>query len=136
MERLVKRISGVARELMAQFWPGRITLVFEAKKTVPDNLTAGSGKIGVRMPGHAVALELARRVQGPLTGTSANISGDVGCSRIEHLDSRLARQVDIILDAGRLKGGLGSTVVDVTDERLRIIREGEISAEEIQAVLA
>ena len=135
LERLAKRIPVIARELMEQFWPGRITIVFEAKDTVPDNLTAGSGKIGVRMPGHAVALDLAKAVQGPITGTSANISGEAGCAQIEHLDAQFARQVDLILDAGALQGGLGSTIVDVTDERLQIIREGEISTEEIQSVL-
>ena len=55
--------------------------------------------------------------------------------RIDDLDAQITGQTDLILDAGRLKGGIGSTVVDVTDERLQIIREGEVSAEEIQSVL-
>lgn len=135
LEHLVKRIPDVASRLMVKFWPGRITIVFEARDTVPLKLTAQSGKIGVRMPGHAVAQALVKAVQGPITGTSANLSGDAGCSQIEHLNTQLTWQVDLILDAGPLKGGIGSTIVDVTGDRLQIIREGEISAEEIQSVV-
>ena len=135
LEPLVKRIPAVATKLMEHFWPGRITLVFEARDSVPDKLTAQTGKIGVRMPGHAVALALVKAVQGPITGTSANLSGRPGCHRIADLDLQIAGRLDLILDAGRLKGGIGSTVVDVTGERLQIMREGEISAAEIQLVL-
>jgi L-threonylcarbamoyladenylate synthase len=135
LEQLVKRIPDAAARLMERFWPGRITLVLEASDKLPGNLTAHTGKIGVRMPGHAVALALVRAVPGPITGTSANLSGRPGCHRIDDLDAQIAGQTDLILDAGRLKGGIGSTVVDVTDERLQVIREGEISAEEIQLVL-
>lgn len=135
MEKLVKRIPDAAARLMERFWPGRITLVLEARDKLPGNLTAHTGKIGVRMPGHAVALALVRAVQGPITGTSANLSGRPGCHRIDNLDTKIVGQTELILDAGRLKGGIGSTVVDVTAERLQIIREGEISAKEIQSVL-
>ncbi len=135
LEPLVKHIPAVASDLMAHFWPGRMTLVFEARDSVPDNLTARSGKIGVRLPGHAVALTLTKAVEGPITATSANISGRPGCRRTADLDPQMARRLDLILDAGPLKGGIGSTIVDVTDERLQIIREGEISTEEIQSVL-
>ena len=135
LAKLVKRIPEAATRLMERFWPGRITLVLEARDRLPANLTARTGKIGVRMPGHAVVLALVRAVPGPITGTSANISGRPGCHRIDDLDAQIAGQSDLILDAGILKGGIGSTVVDVTDERLKIIREGEISAEEIKSAL-
>ena len=135
LEQLAKRIPDAAARLMERFWPGRITLLLEARDNLPDNLTAHTGKIGVRMPGHAVALALVRSVSGPITGTSANLSGRPGCHRIDDLDAQIVDQTDLILDAGRLKGGIGSTVVDVTDERLQIIRQGEISAEEIQSVV-
>jgi L-threonylcarbamoyladenylate synthase len=116
LAQLAKRIPDAAARLMERFWPGRITLVLEARDTVPANLTAHTGKIGVRMPGHAVALALVKAVPGPITGTSANLSGRPGCHRIDDLDAQIAGQPDLILDAGRLKGGIGSTVVDVTDE--------------------
>jgi L-threonylcarbamoyladenylate synthase len=133
LELLVKHIPAVASDLMAHFWPGRITLVFEAGDSVPDNLTARSGKIGVRLPGHAVALTLTKAVEGPITATSANISGRPGCRRTADLDPQMARRLDLVLDAGALKGGVGSTVVDVSDGNPRILREGEITAQEILA---
>jgi L-threonylcarbamoyladenylate synthase len=74
-------------------------------------------------------------VGGPITGTSANLSGNMGGFQSQDFNSILADQLDLILDAGPLKGGPGSTVVDVTGEFPRIIREGEVSCEEIFAAL-
>ncbi len=135
LEPLVKRIPAIATRLMEHFWPGRITLVFEARDSVPDSLTAQTGKIGVRIPGHAVALALVKAVQGPITGTSANLSGRPGCHRIADLDLQIAGRLDLILNAGSLKGGKGSTVVDVSESNPRILREGEVTSQEILALL-
>ena len=135
LEQLVRRIPTIASDLMERFWPGRITLVFEARDTVPDNLTARSGKIGVRLPGHAVALALVKAVRRPITGTSANLSGGPDCHRVNALEPEIAGQLDLILDAGTLKGGKGSTVVDVTENTLQILREGAVSTKELLAIL-
>ena len=134
LERLVSFVSKAAFRIMEQFWPGRVTLVFEATGTVPHHLTAGTAKIGIRLPGHPVAAALVKSLGSPLTGTSANLSGRPGCRRIDDLDPQLNKQLDIVLDAGPLKGGTGSTVVDVTQDMPRIIREGEISGKEILAL--
>ena len=133
---LAKRIPDAATRLMERFWPGRVTLVLEARDTVPEDLTAHTGKIGARMPGHTVALAMVKAVSGPITGTSANLSGRPGCHRIDNLDTLIAERVDLILDAGRLKGGTGSTVVDVTESKPRILREGEVSSQEIFDLLS
>jgi len=77
---------------------------------------------------------LARATQGPLTGTSANISGCPGCHQIEGLQPAVTQQLDLILDAGPLRGGNGSTVVDVTGKIPRVLREGAVSEKEILAV--
>ncbi|UCE56499.1 MAG: threonylcarbamoyl-AMP synthase [Desulfobacterales bacterium] len=135
LDQLVKDIPPVAAKIIEHFWPGKITIVFAAKDSLPDNLTARTGKIGIRLAGHSVAAALVKHVEKPITGTSANVSGSAGCSRIEDLDFRIAQQVDLILDAGPLKGGKGSTVVDVTGDALQMIREGEISTEEILALI-
>ena len=116
---------------MDKFWPGRVTLVFKAADTVPHYLTAGSGKIGIRLPGHPVAAALVESLGAPLTGTSANLLGKPGCRRIDDLDPYLVQQLDAVLDAGPLKGGAGSTVVDVTQDIPTVLREGEISKNEI-----
>jgi L-threonylcarbamoyladenylate synthase len=131
LEMLVEKIPSAADAIMEAFWPGRVTLVFDARDTLPDSLTAQSGKIGVRLPGHPVAAAMVRQVKGPLTGTSANLSGRPGCYRLPDLDPQIAGQVDLVLDAGTLQGGVGSTVVDVTGEPPRILREGQVTASQI-----
>ncbi|MGD8881092.1 MAG: L-threonylcarbamoyladenylate synthase [Desulfobacterales bacterium] len=128
---LVMHIPPTADAIMEAFWPGRVTLVFEARNSLPDQLTAQTGKIGVRLPGHPAAFSLVKHVKGPLTGTSANISGQPGCHRAKELDPTIARQLDFILDAGNLMGGVGSTVVDVTVDPPRILREGQVAANDI-----
>jgi L-threonylcarbamoyladenylate synthase len=135
LKRIVKSIPPSASRIIEKFWPGRITIVFEAKETLPVKLTAGTGRIGVRLPEHPVAAALVNLVEGPITGTSANIAGNAGCSRIADLDPRIAEKLDLVLDAGPLKGGIGSTVVDVTGDVPRILREGAMPSVEIFAVL-
>ncbi len=132
---LVEDVPPFAACLMDYFWPGKITLVFEASKNVPANLTAGTGKIGLRLPAHPVAMALVHAVGGPITGTSANISGDAGCSDVSNMNPKVADQLDLILDAGPLKGGAGSTVIDVTGNAPRLLREGEVGQKDIRSVL-
>ncbi len=134
LERLVTRVSGTALTIMDRFWPGKVTLVFEARAEVPPYLTADSGKIGVRLPGHPVASSLVRELQGPITGTSANVSGRPGCHQIGDLPPEVTEKLDLILDAGPLKGGRGSTVVDVTGQVPQVLREGEVSLQDIIAI--
>jgi len=131
LESLVMHIPPAADAIMAAFWPGRVTLVFEARNSLPDQLTAQTGKIGVRLPGHPVAFSLVKHVKNPLTGTSANISGQPACHRAKDLDPTIAGQLDFILDAGNLRGGVGSTVVDVTVDPPRILREGAVTSREV-----
>ena len=131
LDSLVMHIPPAADAIMKAFWPGRVTLIFEARNSLPDELTARTGKIGVRLPGHPAAFSLVKHVKGPITGTSANISGQPGCHRAKDLDSAIAEQLDFILDAGTLLGGLGSTVVDVTVDPPRVLREGQVTAKDI-----
>ena len=132
---LVKFIPLVAERMMKTIWPGRISLVFEARDTLPPDLTANTGKIGIRMPEHRVAVALVEAFAGPITGTSANLSGDTGANQSPDLNSQIADSLDLMLDAGPLKGGIGSTVVDVTTDPPRILREGEVRAAEIFEVI-
>ncbi len=98
------------------------------------NLTGVTGKIGVRLCKHPVASALAKAAKSPITGTSANISGNTGCSDISNLDMKIAERTDLIIDAGSLKGGTGSTIVDVTTDFPAVLREGSIPAEDIFAL--
>ena len=132
---LVKKVPSAALILMEKYWPGNVTLVFEAKNNLPQNLTAGTGKIGIRIPSHPVAAALVHALDGPMTGTSANYSDRAGCSHISNLDLIITRRIDLILDAGTLGGGQGSTIVDITAGEPMILREGAISAKNIFNVL-
>ena len=135
LPRLVRNVPSVATHIMERFWPGEVTIVFEAKDSLPENLTGGTDRIGVRMPEHPVALALTNSVKGPITATSANITGQGGCSRVQDLDPLIADKLDLILDAGPLKGGIGSTVIDVTVDPLKFLREGAVSSKVILAAL-
>ena len=136
LDSLVANITPKAVAIMDTFWPGRVTLVFEAGDTLSNRLTAHTGKIGVRLAGHPVASALIKQVGSPVTGTSANLSGKPGCRQIQYLDPPIAKRVDLVLDAGMLEGGVGSTVVDVTEDRPQILREGQVTAEQILRILA
>lgn len=130
---LVNRISPVAEMLMARFWPGRLTLVFEASPAVSQDLTAATGRIGIRVVRHPVAAALVAALGRPITGTSANRSGFAPCDRVADLDPQVIQSVGLIFDAGPLFGSGPSTVVDVTGERPLILRIGAVSADEIHA---
>ena len=130
LKNFVKKVPDSARILMEKFWPGNLTLVFEAGEKVPPQLTAHTGKIGIRIPSHPVARALVQQAQGPITGTSANLSGQPGCDQVCNLPSAILDGADMILDAGPLKGG-GSTIVDVTCNPVQILRQGIIAQTDI-----
>ncbi len=135
LESIVTGIPPVAVTLMEAFWPGRLTLVFNAGKNLPQSLTAGTGKIGIRIPAHQVAVAIVNALENPIIGTSANLSEQGGCSHISRIDPEIVRCSSLILDAGLLKGGVGSTVIDVTATPPVILREGVISEKEIHLLL-
>ena len=135
LSELVREIPPKAVLLMEAFWPGGITVVLHAGERVSNRLTGNTGKIGVRVPKHPVAAAIVAQLEGPMTGTSANLSGRGGCSDIACLEEQVSAQLDGVVDAGPLQGGRGSTVIDVTIDPPRILREGTISEQQIQSVL-
>ncbi len=136
LDSLVASVTPEARGLMEAFWPGQLTLVFRDAGRLPEALTAGSGKIGIRLPWHPVARGLVLAVGEPITATSANLSGRTGTRDIKDLSPSVAAAADLILDAGRLEPCSGSTVVDIVESPARILREGVIASEEIQKALS
>lgn len=132
LEKLVDSIPDIAEKLIEEYWPGHVTIIFKAnRQVVPDLITAKTGKIGLRMPLHPVAKALVTAANRPITGTSANISGQPGCNRIDRISPDIIKNADLTLDSGELKTGLGSTVVDVTKGIPEILRQGQISKSEI-----
>lgn len=134
VEPLVADLPAAAEILMRRFWPGPLTIVLPARRSLPTALTAGSGTIGVRQPDHALLLELLAAV-GPLTGTSANRSGDPPAQTAEAVRAVLGGEVDMIVDGGMTPGGLSSTVVSAVGP-VHVLREGRITRQAIAAALA
>ena len=135
LDQYVIHVPHIAHRLMNEFWPGGLTLIFEAKPSLPQELTAGTGKIGVRLSSHPIPTALAQAVGTPITGTSANISGQPACSSAKEVFQGLGDKVDLILDGGETAGGKGSTVLDVTVDPPVVVREGMVSQEVIEKCL-
>jgi L-threonylcarbamoyladenylate synthase len=127
LDALVEEVPPFTQEIIRRFWPGPLTLVFKASRRLPDSLTAGSGKIGVRFPNAPVSLRLIETAGFPLTATSANRSGAPSPASAHDVARQLAASVDLILDAGPCST-LPSTVLDITVHPPAILREGKISA--------
>lgn len=131
---LVDEVTSAATTLMERFWPGPLTLIFPASPLLPEALTAGTGSVGVRQTAHARLAPLLRHV-GPLTGTSANRSGEPPARTAEEVQTTLGSEVDLILDGGSAAGGLPSTIVDTVGP-IRLLREGPISRQQIETALS
>jgi L-threonylcarbamoyladenylate synthase len=124
---MIKKIAFLnpaAVRICEKFLPGPVTLVLKKKK-LPDILTAGSEKIGIRIPDNKIALRIIRRF-GPVTCTSANIHKGKNPVDIETAKKQLGDNIQLYIDDGRCKYGKPSTVVDVSDGKIKIIRKGMI----------
>ena len=132
---LVKHIPEAARKLMSAFWPGALTIIFAASDSISPLLTAGTGKIGLRVSSHPIALKIAQKLKKPLTATSANLSGAPECSRASDVVEQIGDKIDAIVDGGKTPGGQTSTIIDVTCDPPVIVREGAISREAIEITL-
>ncbi len=124
----------IARNLMAKFWPGPLTLVLPKRPEVPWQVTAGLETVAIRFPNHPIALELIRLAGVPLAAPSANLSGRPSATSwqavAEDLDGRIAG----IVCSGPTMVGLESTVVDVTCDPPRVLRPGGVSFERLREV--
>jgi len=131
---LVTAKMGKKAQLLARYcWPGPLTLVVSKNARLPDVLSQTTS-VGVRMPDHPVALALLGAT-GPLAVTSANRSGMENASTAQEVMEQLEGRIHLILDGGRVPGGVPSTVVDCTKPELVILREGPLSMEAMQRVL-
>ncbi|NPA85462.1 MAG: threonylcarbamoyl-AMP synthase [Crenarchaeota archaeon] len=119
-----------AEALAKAFWPGPLTIVVRAKPSVPEAVTAGTGKVGIRVPAHPFTLKLLDLV-GPLAVTSANLSG----GKSPRSPEEVTVEADLMIDMGPV-GGVPSTVVDVSEGKLVILREGPIKREDLERALS
>jgi L-threonylcarbamoyladenylate synthase len=125
--RVAPEIPARARELITRHWPGALTLVLRASAGLPAELTAGTGTVGVRLPAHATARALVRALGAPVTAPSANPTGAEPPKTAAAVLSHFGDALDLVLDGGPTPGGAPSTVVDVTVDPPRVIRQGAVT---------
>jgi L-threonylcarbamoyladenylate synthase len=122
-------MNKTAVSLMDRFWPGPLTLIFPAKENLSEYITAGTHKVAVRIPGESFALYLAITASFPITATSANLSGTSPAQDAETVIRYFGDKIDLIIDGGTTSGGLPSTIVDVTGDEIKLLREGAVKKE-------
>jgi L-threonylcarbamoyladenylate synthase len=132
---LMKRLLPQFELLVSRFWPGPLTLVVEKAAQVPNEVTAGRANVALRMPWHPVAAALLDITGAPIAAPSANRFGRPSPTRAEHVAEDLGDRVDMILDAGPTPMGVESTVLDLTQSPVRILRPGGVSREQLEKVI-
>lgn len=133
-KRLVTEIPDACKSLMQSLSPGPITYLLPKSSLVPDLVTAGSSRVAIRIPNHAMALDLLRRLDFPLAAPSANPSGYVSPVSADHVMQGLQGKIPYILDGGICHVGLESTIVGFENNEVIIHRLGGISAEQISTI--
>lgn len=123
-----------AQKLAEVFWPGPLTLILNKTGDIVDQVTAGGTTVGLRVPRHPLTLELLRQFDGPLAAPSANISNHVSPTSAQHVRDEFGDEVPI-LDGGPCTIGIESTVLDLTQHPPRILRPGQVTANQIKAVV-
>jgi L-threonylcarbamoyladenylate synthase len=127
---VAREIPEKAKVLIREFWPGPLTLVLPKNPSIPDIVTAGLDTVAVRMPDHPIALKLIRLSGVPIAAPSANISGKPSATQPEHIKKYFGEKVFLI--EGKVKIGIESTVLDLTEDVPKILRPGAITKEMIE----
>ncbi|MCI0371331.1 MAG: threonylcarbamoyl-AMP synthase [candidate division NC10 bacterium] len=125
--RVAAEVPDLALALARRFWPGPLTLILRTRSDLPEAVTGGTGTVGVRVPAGRVALALLKLLGGPVTGTSANRTGEPPPRRAEEVAADLLRHLEVILDGGACPVGVPSTVLDLTVDPPCMRRIGAVS---------
>lgn len=127
IQKVAKNISKKEKEIINKYMPGAVTIILDKKEEVPNILTAGLDTIGVRIPNNKIALEILKEFENPLATTSVNISGDLPGLEIQDFIEEFKDKVDIIIDGGKSKIGIASTIVRVDkNSKINVLRKGSI----------
>ena len=116
---------------MNKFFPGPFTIILKKKNIIPDIVTSGGDTVGIRMPSGEIARKLVEYANVPIATPSANISGKPSGTNIDSIIRDFEGKVDYIIDGGESKIGIASTIVQVVNEEIHILREGIISRENV-----
>jgi len=128
-------IPPIANQLIARFWPGALTIVFNKLPTFHSAALAKQQTVALRVPAHDLVTDLVRALRGPITGTSANRAGARAPVSAPEVGFGLGEMVALVIDGGRTPGGVESTVVDVSQGAPRVVRDGAVSRAEIEECL-
>ncbi len=131
----VAEIHPALLTLAKQFWPGPLTLLLPKKDSIPDLVTSGLERVGVRVPNHALTLELLKQLSFPLAAPSANPFGYISPTNAAHVEKQLGNKLSYILDGGNCEVGLESTIVGEENGELIIYRLGGLSIDDIESVV-
>lgn len=135
LEKIVDFITPTEQKLMDAFWPGPLTIKFRKKENIlPDIVSAGDEYIRVRLLKNGLAYNIIKNASVPIVAPSANLSGSPTGTNIKNIISELNGKVDYILDSGNINDNTTSTIVEVNNEKVIIIREGKIKKEEIAKI--
>lgn len=132
---IAENISEIEQKLIDSFMPGPFTLILKKKNIIPVSVSAGLDTVGVRMPNNEIAKSIIENSKTPIAAPSANVSGKPSGTNIEDIRKELENNVDFVIDGGKTKIGLESTVVKVIDNIPTILRPGAVTPEQIQAVV-
>jgi L-threonylcarbamoyladenylate synthase len=133
--RFITKQSELFRDIAKRFWPGPLTLIGAASQELPSELTSGTGTIGIRLPDDENVRALVRACGGALTATSANVSGQPPARTAAEVENYFANGIDLIIDGGEVIATLPSTVLDLSEMKPRLIREGAITRDELEELL-
>lgn len=128
-------VTPVARRLMERFWPGALTIVMRKAEGLHSLALAGREKVALRLPDQSLVREIIRALGGPITGTSANRVGEPPPVSAAEAARQMGGMVSLIVDGGTCRSRLESTVIDITEDPLKILREGAVRQGEIEETL-
>ncbi len=132
---LVEDLGPYGQQLIDEFWPGGLTLICRANRSLKWDLGDTKGTVAVRMPQHPIALELLKET-GPMAVSSANLTGAAAATTAENAREQLGDAVQVYLDGGPCEDNVPSTMVDLTDDMPRLLRSGVVSIGQLREVAA
>lgn len=135
LDSLCHSIPKSARILAEKFWPGPLTMVLPARDIVPESTRAGLPTVAVRCPDHPVTREIIRLAGVPVAAPSANISGKPSTTSAAHVLHDHSGRIDAVVDGGPSRVGVESTIIDLSEDRPRLLRPGGITPEQLTEVL-
>lgn len=131
VEKYCRNIPAAAYRLAEKYWPGPLTMILEDRELVPAMVSAATGTLGVRCPDHPLTLSVIEKAGVPLAAPSANPSGKEPAKTAKEVLAYFDRKIEGVLDGGPCAMGVASTVLDLTEEEPKVLREGGIPAQEL-----